>query len=34
MMEGPKSRINERDSYGYDITGLLYHIRKENGLRV
>ena len=31
MMEDPKSRFNERDSYCYDSTGLLYHINKENG---
>ena len=31
MMEDPKSRFNERDSYGYNNTGLLYHINKENG---
>ena len=31
MMEDPKSRFHERDSYGYDNTGLLYHINKENG---
>ena len=31
MMEDPMSRFNERDSYGYDNTGLLYHINKENG---
>ena len=31
MMEDPKGRFNERDSYGYDNTGLLYHINKENG---
>ena len=31
MMEDPKSRFNERDSYGYDSTGLLYHINKEIG---
>ena len=31
MMEDPKSRFNERDSYGYDSIGLLYHINKENG---
>ena len=30
-MEDPKSRFNERDSYGYDNNGLLYHINKENG---
>ena len=29
MMEDPKSRFNERDSY--DTDGLLYHINKENG---
>ena len=31
MMEDPKSRFNERDWYGYDTAGLLYHINKENG---
>ena len=31
MMEKPKSSFNERDSCGYDSTGLLYHINKENG---
>ena len=31
MMEDPKSRFNERDSYQYDNIGLLYHINKENG---
>ena len=31
MMEDPKNRFNERDSYGYDSAGLLYHINKENG---
>ena len=25
MIEDPKSRFNERDSYGYDTDGLLYH---------
>ena len=30
-MEDPKSRFNERDSYGYDNTGLLCHVNKENG---
>ena len=29
-MEDPKSRFHERDSYGYDDTGLLYHINREN----
>ena len=31
MMEYPKSRFNERDSYVFGINGLLYHINKENG---
>ena len=31
MMEDPKSRFNERNSYGYDSSGLLYHIHKDNG---
>ena len=31
MIEDPKSRFNERDSYGYDTAVLLYHINKENG---
>ena len=31
MMEDPKSRFHERDLYGYDTDGLLYHISKENG---
>ena len=31
MMEDPKSRFNESDLYGYDSTGLLYHINYENG---
>ena len=31
LMEDPKSRSHERDSYGYDDTGLLYHIKRENG---
>ena len=30
-MEDPRSRFHERDSYGYDDTGLLYHINRENG---
>ena len=30
MLEDP-SRFHERDSYGYDNTGLLYHINRENG---
>ena len=25
------SRFRKRDSYGYDDTGLLYHINRENG---
>ena len=31
LMEDPRSRFHERDSYGYDDTGLLYHINRENG---
>ena len=31
MVEDPKNRFNERDSYGYDGTGLLHHINKEIG---
>ena len=31
MMEDPKNRFNERDCYGYDNTGLLYHLNKEIG---
>ena len=31
LMEDPMSRFCERDSYGYDDTGLLYHINWENG---
>ena len=31
MLEDPRSRFHERDSYGYDDTGLLYHINRENG---
>ena len=30
-MEDPRSRFHEGDSYGYDDTGLLYHINRENG---
>ena len=30
MLENPRSRLHERDSYGYDDTGLLYHINQEN----
>ena len=30
-MEDPKCKFNKRDSYGYDSTGLLYHVNKENG---
>ena len=30
LMEDPRSRFHERDSYGYDDTGLLYHINREN----
>ena len=31
VMDNPRSRFHERDSYQYDDTGLLYHINKENG---
>ena len=31
LMEDPRSRFHERDSYGYDDDGLLYHINRENG---
>ena len=31
LMEDRRSRFHERDSYGYDDTGLLYHIKRENG---
>ena len=27
----PKSKYNEKDSYGYDEKGILYHINRENG---
>ena len=30
MLEDPRSRFPERDSYGYDDTGLLYHINRTN----
>ena len=30
MLEDPRSRFHERDCYGYDDTGLLYHIKREN----
>ena len=31
LMEDSKSGFQERDSYGYDDTGLLYHFNRENG---
>ena len=31
LMNDPKSRFLERDSYGYDDTDLLYHINREIG---
>ena len=31
LMEDPRSMFHERDSYGYDNTGLLYHMNRENG---
>ena len=30
-MADPKSGYNERDSYGYDDKGILYHINRDNG---
>ena len=30
-MTDPKNRFNERDSYVYDDSGLLYHLNRENG---
>ena len=30
LMTDPKSRINERDSYGYDDSELLYHLNREH----
>ena len=30
-MNEPKARFHERDSYGYDDNGILYHINRENG---
>ena len=29
MLEDPRSRFHERDSYWYDDTGLLYHVNRE-----
>ena len=31
LMEDPRSRFHKRDSYGYDDTGLLYHINRKKG---
>ena len=31
LMEDPRIMFHERDSYGYDDNGLLYHINRENG---
>ena len=31
MLADPRGRFHKRDSYGYDDTGLLYHINRENG---
>ena len=31
LIADPKSRFNERDSYGYDDKGILYHTSRENG---
>ena len=30
LMEDPRSGFHKRDSYGYGIAGLLYHINREN----
>ena len=31
LLEDPRNSFHERDSYGYDDTGLLYHINRKNG---
>ena len=31
LLEDPKSKFHERDSYGYNNDGLLYHINRGNG---
>ena len=31
LLKDPKSKLHERDSYGYTDDGLLYHISRENG---
>ena len=31
LIADPKSRLHERDSYGYDDKRILYHINRENG---
>ena len=31
LMSDPKNRFKQRDSYGYDDSGLLYHLNRENG---
>ena len=31
LMADPKSRYNERDSYGYDDKGIFYHINRDSG---
>ena len=30
-MADPKNRFNGRDSYGYDDSGLIYYLNRENG---
>ena len=30
LIADPKSKFNERDSYGYDESGLLFHLNREN----
>ena len=31
LLKDPRSRFHERDSYGYDAKGSLYHINREGG---
>ena len=31
LLNDPKTRFHERDSYGYDDKGILYHINRQNG---
>ena len=34
LIADPKSRFHERDSYGYDDKGILYHTNRENGREI